>query len=388
MEEHVVETKKRGKGSFWASRTAIQALLELRASAMQIGAYLVLARYTDAHGKFSSAGRTAIRNALGVGDAMADRALEALQRMTTHGQIVPGDPGKSKLKSRLLYMPAQWKAIHREAIPERPTERAKVRWVLNDSRAVMRDRVWFSNELVDGFGRFRQPLKRLKRHKDVAARLLLRLYEQNDMEQFGGVSPCPNVFVRYDMVAIGPIGRSGLELWLGHSGEQRAYGACQESVLGPHLPDDEDDKQQDVRPFWRALEALKSSGFIYEVVTVMDGKENDPDAQPIYTLNTRSKHGYKPKGEEGLAGDMARVAGRIGYPVTDSMGRFYGKYAAVVPVGMRPHIIGIYRLRFRVSNPKNHTVKSAWSRIRQCNDEAREWVRELKAENSPTPDAA
>ncbi len=78
MEEQVVETKNRGKGSFWVSRESIQALLKHRASAVQIGAYLVLARHTDAHGKFSSAGRTAIRNALGVGDAMADRALEAL----------------------------------------------------------------------------------------------------------------------------------------------------------------------------------------------------------------------------------------------------------------------------------------------------------------------
>ena len=58
------------------------------------------------------------------------------------------------------------------------------------------------------------------------------------------------------------------------------------------------------------------------------------------------------------------------------MGRFYGRYAAIVPAG-EPHIVGIYRLRFRVSNSKNHGVATAWARIYQGQREAKEWLNDL-----------
>jgi hypothetical protein len=66
----------------------------------------------------------------------------------------------------------------------------------------------------------------------------------------------------------------------------------------------------DTETYLLALEALQSSGFVYEMVMVLnreavkkklaDGSEYGgipDDAEPYYELDCRSKHGYKPVGE-------------------------------------------------------------------------------------------
>ena len=44
-------------------------------------------------------------------------------------------------------------------------------------------------------------------------------------------------------------------------------------------------------------------------------------------------------------------------------------------------IAGIFRLRFRVANPKNAGVKGAWARIHQGNREAFDLVQSIRAAN-------
>lgn len=142
--------------------------------------------------------------------------------------------------------------------------------------------------------------------------------------------------------------------------------------------------------FWRAIEALESIGLLYEIVVVMNrdpvpskfgnGDEYggiDSDAEPLYELDARSQHGYKPVGEEGLASVTARTAGELGFPVATG-GTFYGKYAAIVQRGQGAMIVGIYRPRFRVSNPKNAGVKETWARIRANQREALELINKLR----------
>lgn len=48
-------------------------------------------------------------------------------------------------------------------------------------------------------------------------------------------------------------------------------------------------------------------------------------------------------------------------------------------------IAGVYRLRFRVANPKNAGVKGAWARIHQNNREAFELVQAIRAANKKPP---
>jgi len=355
-------------GSFWIVKTAMEILIKNKATAMQICAYLVLARFTDAEGKFSTSGLKAIKKAIGISDAAARKAIDELKKMTV--------PCGTRSKSRLIYYPEEWKKLMKEDIPKRPTERSRVRWVLNNFQNKVGDRIWFSNNLVDGYKRFAQPLKRLKRCGNVAARLLLLLYEQNDMEQYTGVKPYLNVYANYHMSKINTVGN--YDLWHAKRDEDTAYAYIASNAVNGQKVAEFWKNGEHREAFWSAFHSLNSGGFIYEVVTVMDGKVDNEEAQPIYILDTKSKHGYKPQGEDGLGGDTARLSGEMGYPVADSTGRLYGKYAVIVPQGIIPSVVGIYRMRFRVTNPKNYTVKSSWAKIHEGQKEALEWIVELK----------
>jgi len=119
------------------------------------------------------------------------------------------------------------------------------------------------------------------------------------------------------------------------------------------------------------------------VVTVLDGPPESVNSQPVYELHARTFSRYKPVGEEGVAIQTARMSAAINFPLTDMAGRFNGSYAAFVREGMPCHIVGIFRIRFRVSNPKNHTVTSAWQRIGSNQREIRAWLDEL--ENGEPP---
>lgn len=299
---------------------------------------------------------------MGIGDAMAERAVSDLQTIT------PVHSNK-----RVLYTPAKWSHQQEELIPERPIERARIRWVINDYDAVPADRIWFSNELVDGYGQFRQPLRRLKQCEEVASRLLLKLYEQNAMEQWGGIRPYPNIYHKFIMANK----REILDFNLWHAAEDNLvhWNELRAVVIGEVSKSTNSVPVDDVKMFWNAFEALKSSGFIYETIVVLDREVTNPDAQPICVLDTKNLHGDTPKGEEGLGGETARLAGKLGHPVTDTNGRFHGTYAVIAPTYITPHVAGIYRIRFRVTNPLNYGVKSTWARIYQFQEEVGAWIK-------------
>ncbi len=361
---------KAGKGSFWISKKAIELLFANQATAMDVCAYLVLARYTDASGQFSTAGLQAIKKAIGVGQPIAERATSRLrQMMAPKARKV----GRGVLQC-LLYIADDWASKTGLDLPHGPGERSKVRWVLNDFGGDPSDQVWISNELVDGIGRFSQPLKRLKRCGDVAARLLLVCYRETDLEQYGGVRPSGAFAEIYEMSK--KWSDKGYDLWHAEHKNAMAWGAA--NLLGlKEFSKDENKKREQIAPLWRAIESLDSCGFIYQVVTAMDADPDNLDAQVIYELDTKSKHGYKPQGEKGVGGQTAAIAGLLCYPVADASGRLYGRYAVVVPAGVSPVVVGIYRVRFRVSNSKNYGVKGAWARIYGSQKEAQEWLSDL-----------
>ena len=368
-----IKSKPKGKGSFWISRQAIEVLLDNKATAMQIAAYLVMAKHTEESGRLATSGIKAIHKATGVSHTIGERAMLALMDMRHENK------SNSKLREKadkLIYKPEEWFKLTGDVIPPAPFERAEVRYVLNDFNAKPEDRVWFSNELITGVGKFTQPLKRLKMCGDVAARLLLISYRENNLEQYGGISTLAFCEL-YEMKRHPEV--KGFDLWHGTHLHSSVIATAALPVLGiKDYPKDKEAKTEALNPFWDALRSLDSAGFIYQMVTVMDRGQGDAEAQVIYELDTKSKHGYKPIGEEGLAGITAKIAATLGNPVADKTGRFYDKYAAIVPAGIKPHIVGIYRLRFRVSNTKNHGVSSAWARIQQGQREANEQLNELK----------
>lgn len=362
--------ESKGKGSFWLSKKVLNSLIE-NATVTQICTYLILARYTDGTGQFSTCGMTGVKRALGLGDNQARQALASLDMLT-----VEIAAGKKTTKQRMVHSAEQWAASTGEVFEAR-TVKAQIRFVLSqfDAEDEDRERVWLPNTLVDGYGQFSQPLKRLKRLGEVAARLLLVMYRENNMEQFGGVPPS---VMHGDYASEKQVRSEGYQLWHSTFKNPVAYTtAIFESLKLKKYSSEKEEKQSEVGRFFSAHSALIAAGFIYEVISVLDNKPGTDEANVVYELDVKTRHGYKPKGEEGLAGDTARLAGYWGKPVADSSGHFNGVYAAIIEEGVELHVGGIYRLRFRVANPKNNTVKQSFQRIHQGQSEWKEILSHL-----------
>ena len=400
MEDKTPDSKQpRGAGSFCIPRAALNALLDNQATAYEVCTYLTLARFTDESGRYSTASISAVNRYTGANKTKrgpVDRALERLKtiRAKSVKKVSNGRSGKSHAwveqvtdLGPILFDRDGWFQATGELLPDGPHERAKVLHILPDFEEPPEDRVWFGNNLVSGVGGFTQPLKALKNAGDVAARLLLALYEVNDMETWGGVRPVGaghGPWVRYEPVDTDTRFTVGARL-------HRAKDAGQIAVIQDRIT-----KEKEM--YWSALRALHSSGLVYEVVMVLNrnaikGKflsgtefsDIPEDAEPFYELDCRSKHGYKPDGEEGVGWATAKTAGDFGKPVTLEGGRFDGTYAAFVPDGYGAMIAGIYRLRFRVANPKNAGVKGAWAGIHQRNREALELVNSIRSASGREP---
>lgn len=415
----------RGAPSFCIPRAVLDALVRAQAGALEICAYLTLARFTDATGVYSPASVKAVSIRTGTGKKLVEKALERLSKIRVQRtiQVHNGRSGKSagwidqvEDLGPILYFREAWLAAYPGAVlPDGPTERGLVRYVLPDFGEPPEDRVWFGAGLVDGFGTFDRPLFSLKNAGPVAARLLLYMYSQNDMETWGGVNPHNAPWQRYEP---GPDERGGINL----PGGARLLRAARQGKIGrgfyevwPAPSGQSWQKAHDAAggPCWLALDALEAIGLIYEMVTVLNrnpipGKFNSGeefgnipnDAEPLYELDCRSRHGFKPAGEEGLAGLTAKTAGDLGRPVTAKgefvigpdgevvyvgASHFDGTYAAIVPAGSGAMVVGIYRLRFRVANVKNAGVRDAWSRIREANRTMFEFINAVRAFNKLAP---
>jgi len=344
-------TKKiKGLGSFSIAQKAIDVLLESRATAFQIGAYLTLARFTSADNQFSTASSKAIYNATGASNAKgstADRLLSELCSMSSAGES-------------LVYTADSWrKKSQKNEIPDISHGLHSVRYVLNDFGD--EQRVWFPNSLVDGIGKFTQPLKRLKQLGDVAARLMLLMYARDNMIEYGGIPPYQNVYNVYETSPI--IRNYGVSFWRAERTTHIAYADIYYPALGlKEVPENPAERGKAMQPFWEAFYALDNQGFINEVITVMDGEPNTPDSRPRYILQTKERHGLADDRLD-LAGIIDRITKEItGESAADTLGRFNGQYTAITEAG-EARVVGIYRLRFRVSNKHNFGVQVSWGRI-------------------------
>jgi hypothetical protein len=405
----------KGSPSFCIPRAALDALVRAQAGALEVCAYLTLARYTDATGVYTTASVRAVSLRTGTGKKLVEKALKRLTeiRVQKITRFHNGRSGKSSGYNEqvedvgsILVEREAWIAAHPDRpLPDGPVPHAMVRYVLPDFGEPPEDRVWFGAGLVEGFGTFKRPLFDLKNAGPVAARLLLELYALNDMETWGGVSPRDGPWRHYEPE---PAEKDGINL----PGGARLLRAARAGEVGPGTMFSRvwasstggswwKAHDEAGGPCWRALVALEAIGLIYEMVTVLNrnsrpakfssgreyGKIPD-DAEPLYELDCRSRHGFKPAGEEGLAGLTAKTAGEFNRPVTErdyhhdgsalGSGHFDGTYAAIVPAGSGAMIVGIYRLRFRVANVKNAGVRDAWSRIREGNRTMYEFINAVR----------
>lgn len=414
-----VETEATGGGpsSFCIPRAALNALIDAQATAYEICAYLILACFTEGSGQFSTASLHAISQYTGANKTKGgtlERAVARLKKIRAKRKerVSNGRSGKAHQwidqlvdLGPILFDREAWQAEKLLPLPDGPTERSKILHVLPDFGEPLDERVWFAGSLVKGVAEFDRPMKALKNAGDVAARLLLLMYALNDMETWGGVRPVVNgndggPWQRYE-----PVDED-----VALRGAVRLLRAKQSGVIGPGglfsrawAGSDQGDWWQQHRdngdPVFAALNALLASGFVYEVVMVLNrnaakkkfsgGEEYSAipsgDVEPLYELDARSLHGYKPKGEEGIGGLVASTAGDLGHPVTTSGGVFDGTYGAFVLQGHGAMIAGIYRPRFRVANRNNAGVSNAWARIYQNKRDALELLQRVRLNNGLSP---
>ena len=109
--------KPKPQGSFWITEAALDMLIKKNATASQVCAYLLLSKHTDEDGYFSTAGVQALKDYIGLGDALAKSTIDALVKMDM--VCYPGGWGHGKNTGDDL-----------PAIPDRPTGRSQVRYVL------------------------------------------------------------------------------------------------------------------------------------------------------------------------------------------------------------------------------------------------------------------
>ena len=365
---------KRGAASFCVPRTALRALIDREACVYEVIAYLILARFTDETGRYSSASASAIRRYSGSNQAKGgpiDRALDRLLTITPKGQ--PKQP--------ILWRREDWLKRHADELPDGPTERGIIRFVLPDFDEDIEDRVWFGAGLVDGFGSFQYPLRRLKQCGDIASRLLIAQYMEHDIGAWGGVNPHGAYALwRSYSQACKPVTLVG-DVTLIRWKRQSMVASNSKAIHG---------EGDQIEAYWQAAKALEAAGFLYEVVVLLDRaaveanfKSGDPylkphdDAEPVCELDMRGRHGYKPKGEQGVGGFTAKTAGDLGHGVATN-GELDGSYAAFLAPGMTGMIIGVYRLRFRPVNPHNRNVSTTWWRINYGNKEQLHLIQQVR----------
>jgi hypothetical protein len=375
------ETPKKGSGCFRIPRQALDILIRYKASAWQIGVFLTIAKYTDESGKFSTAGYQAIYKATGASpgtERKPGRGRQLSAELLKIGRY-DKEPVKPRKKNRklsgILYTPEEWHNKTGESIPEIPHELHSVRWILNDFETD--DWVWFPNSLIEGYGRFKKPLKRLKQCGDVAGRLLVLLYSVDNMEEYGGVPPLHNVYREYNLEHLGS--DNGFTFWTAQEGTNYSWPRLSRPSIGiDSCSEDVEQKKKQLDTFWNSLSSLENAGFLYECVTAMDGSEINVDTRPLYDITARPRHGHPPKGEEGLLKRINRIFEKMGYRHADDSGRYHGKYPVLSLVGVQPQVIGIYRLRFRLTNPKNYPVRAAWVRIQEDRNDWQEHFEQLE----------
>jgi hypothetical protein len=416
------KSKKKGAASFCIPRAAIEALINAQASAVEICAYLVLARFTDPSGMYTSSSVNAVSNYASINKKTIAKAIARLT--TINATVTRQVPAKSKGKFEvetvtlgpILHTREQWLAAHPDQVlPDGPISHSKVRYVLPDFPESEGEPVWFGANLVSGFGTFTQPLRSVRDAGSVAARLLLSLYMLHDLDQWGGIDPI--IGPRRQYTVADEVTKFGCRIIRAEQGPQYAGGTWAWVMANA--------TEGDSKPYFAALAALEAAGLVYEMVVVLnrapvikhytdkDGKDTEYqtaaiDAELLYELDCRSSHGYANAGEEGLARVTARTAADFKRPVTDAgywreypedglsgdpayvsdrpdgkvggnpKATFSGVYAAIVNQGQEAMVIGVYRLRFRPANPKNAGVKDAWAKIHTGNRRALELINAVR----------
>ncbi len=410
---------KKGPGSFWISNTAIDLLIQNKATAEQICTYLILSRHVDNKAtsvkgpfhlvKLSTAGIKSLYNYAGLTPSKSEQALKKLTCPENEGGLqliltpdaynnifLPANQRINKHNLKHKRTPSKQEKLY--PIVKRSSGNRAVRWILDTFDEKATEGIWFPNEVVDGikphtpsFG-LQRPLRKivdLPRYKDEAARFLLLMYRHHAMSTIGGIDPSKAFYLHYDSKEIASLHHFSLCQTTESSlvfADDFLQGVLSEGDLSP-------DSSSAKRPQAIAaevLQALIDSKFLYTTVKVMKGHPCDPDLVPRYELATKHhKYGYNPPNPHALASKIALLFREMEIEVGVMLPggfRFDGQYPFAVQEGHTISVMGIYRPRYELSNPKNYPVEKDRSRREIEHSEALELIETLKSRHFPSPE--
>lgn len=383
--------------SFWIPTKAVEILLENNATALEIAAYLTLASHTEKNGAYSTAGEKKVHAATGASRGYGKkkgRAAEVIDQLTRYGR--PDEKPKRRKSGsgegyppgeleKLIYRAEDYTRMTGIELPELPTI-YRFQYIINQFRAdPLEDGIWFDRSIIDGIGKFKHPLKRLVGCGDHAARLLLKLQETQTrtIMDFAGVQPFRNVYQKYSVSETPVATTHGFTCWISAVDSLFAYTSLTLPVLKLHRFDSKEAvKQKQLEAFWKALEALKLSGFIEEILTVFNLDPENEDAIPIYEITVKNQHGNIKENDQQFL-FLARFTQifkqlKLSDRILDSAGRIIN-YPVISRIGNPPHVAGIYRTRFRANNYRQFSVKETLQRRKANFDEWDEEIRYLES---------
>jgi len=313
-------------------------------TARHVGALLIIANHTGREGIYSTAGAYAVRRRLMIGDK---RAQLVLQDLESFGVIesVENLHHSSKL---------------RKEVPEGEGVR-KVRWVVKPDNS---RKIYFPKSIVEGVGKWEEPLADLRRCGDVPARLLMALYKYQDIPTYGGIDPTQTFFGSSELEEdldggkniTTTVDNNGFYHFVARRTCDTAWKSFVEEIGLALLGEDEGVPSE----FWDAIKKLSKRGFIYETLTVFNGAKVEDGIEMLYPLHTFAKHSHPAKGEEPLSGLTAKLSGQHGRAVANHEGEFDGKTFAFFSEEEGAQMVGVYRLRFRDVSKMNHDNFDGW----------------------------
>jgi len=223
-----------------------------------LAGYLVLARHATGHvvlnypnHTLSGAGVNSIHEKLGCSEL---RAKAILNSLIQHEFVTPAPADAAAAAPR------------------------SARWFLPKQHPLNTD---LPHSLVDAAATHEatSPLRRLKKLEPLPGQdkssancdgtmLLLAMYFRNQMHSFGGLPVTTTVFREWETVSVKKTETNNNFVWTAIALKENAYSAFIKEAL-PHVQELDECK----RRFWQALKNIKSSGLIYEVVTLFEATE-------------------------------------------------------------------------------------------------------------------
>lgn len=383
-------TPRNYDSSFCVARPVLDALLKADGCALEIASYLTLACFTDATGVYSSASLKAICKYTGCNKTVGGTIDKAIGKLLQMRAVRVTTVGTEDL-GPILFTRDGWLAANPNSpIPDGPHAHSKIQYVLPDFDEALENRVWFGSALVSGDDELSKPLRTLKHAGDSASRLLLCMYASNDPVRWRGIAPIHGPHVKYQEFA-----------------EQHLSDDCTlfqaTAFKEPCIPNQllsqvlsqcelKGSQPEQTAVLKSALDCLKSVGFLFESVWVLDRPTHSvvedhfqvpADAEPTYLLGNR---GITSGAEDcGIGHLIAKTAVELGFVVPNLEEWNETGFCAIVPTGFSASIIGIFQLRFRVMNPSNLPVQQSIDLLEEARKSALRRIGRLRASEGLAP---